>query len=91
MRASRWVLREAGGEIPPAYSPAKARWFRVPTWSKSRKAKWTGVLSLAPAQPGVVEDPGMCGRSLYGNREISRVTACACTPVRIGKVRNRSR
>ena len=25
MRASRWVLREAGGETPPAYSPAKAR------------------------------------------------------------------
>jgi hypothetical protein len=26
-------------------------------------------------RPGVVRDPGMCGRSLHGNREVSRVTA----------------
>jgi hypothetical protein len=36
----------------------------------------------------VVRDPGMCRRSLYGNREVSRVTACACTPVRIGNQNN---
>jgi hypothetical protein len=71
VRASRWVLREAGGETPPAYSPAKARKFWVPTWSESRKATWTGASSQVPAQPGVVGDPGMCGSSLCGNREIS--------------------
>jgi hypothetical protein len=27
-----------------------------------------------PARPGVVGELGMCGRSLYGNREISRST-----------------
>jgi hypothetical protein len=29
--------------------------------------------------PGVVEEPGMCVRSLHGNREVSRVTDCTCT------------
>ena len=28
--------------------------------------------SRVPGRSGVVGDPGMCGRSLYGNREISR-------------------
>ena len=42
-------------------------------------------------QSRVVRDPGMCRRSLIGNREISRVTAGACIPVRIGKARSRSR
>jgi hypothetical protein len=30
-----------------------------------------GSVMRAPAGPGVVEDPGMCGSSLHGNREIS--------------------
>ena len=30
-----------------------------------------GALSRAPSRPGVVTDPGMCGRSLHGNREVS--------------------
>ena len=64
---------------------------RVPTWSESRKATWMGATSRAPAQPGVVEDPGMCGSSLCGNREVSGL-ACRWTPqVRIGKARSRSR
>ena len=42
-------------------------------------------------RPWVVRDPGMCRSSLYGNREISRVTVCACRPVRIGEARSRSR
>jgi hypothetical protein len=33
----------------------------------------------------------MCGRSLYGNREISRLTGDMLSWVRIGKVRSRSR
>ena len=57
-----------------------------------RKATQTGALMQAPEWPGVVEDPGMCGRSLNGNREISR-PARTGTPAlaRIGKVRSRSR
>jgi len=42
-------------------------------------------------RPGVVGEPGMCGSSLYGNREVSGST-CGGTPqVRIGKMRSRSR
>ena len=44
----------------------------------------------APGRPGVGEDPGMCGRSLYGNREILGLAGKAL-PARVGKVRNRSR
>jgi hypothetical protein len=33
----------------------------------------------------------MCGRSLRGNREISRLTGDTVSLVRIGKVRSRSR
>ena len=40
---------------------------------------------------GVVEDPGMCGSSLRGSREVSGL-ACRWTPqVRIGEARSRSR
>jgi hypothetical protein len=42
-------------------------------------------------QPGVVRDPGMCRRSLRGNREIPRPTRAVTALVRIGKVRSRSR
>ena len=42
-------------------------------------------------RPGVVAEPGMCGSSLRGNREVSG-SACGGTPqVRIGKTRSRSR
>ena len=44
---------------------------RAPTLSKERKATWARAQTRAPAQPGVVVDPGMHGSSLYGNREIS--------------------
>ena len=43
----------------------------APTTFTSRKAIRTGASSRAPVRPGVVVDPGMCGRSLSGNREIS--------------------
>ncbi len=39
----------------------------------ARKATRTGATARAPERPGVVGDPGMCGRTLYGNREISRL------------------
>jgi hypothetical protein len=41
-------------------------------------------------RPGVVRDPGMCRRSLRGNREISRSAVRQKPPVRIGKARSRS-
>ena len=41
---------------------------------------------------GVVTEPGMCGRSLHGNREISGLTTRNANGVaRIGKARSRSR
>ena len=69
------------------------------------RLKWLGELSEEYAQlllhrvlaaactgrPGVVRDPGMCRRSLHGNREISRSTVRQQPPVRIGKARSRSR
>ena len=45
----------------------------------------------APVRPGVVEDPGMCGSSLHGNREVSGLAGGWTPPVRIGKARSRSR
>jgi hypothetical protein len=44
-----------------------------------------------PVRPGVVEDPGMCGSSLYGNREVSGLARGWTPRVRIGKTRSRSR
>jgi len=49
------------------------------------------AISRAFSWPGVVGDPGMCGRSLRGNREVSRLTVRQKPPVRIGKARSRSR
>ena len=50
-----------------------------------------GASARVPAQPGVVGDPGMCGRSLCGNREISGLASGGIPLVRIGKTRSRSR
>ena len=65
--------------------------FWVPTPCKWRKATHPGASSRAFGRPGVVRDPGMCRRSLRGNREISRSTGWQQPPVRIGKARSRSR
>jgi hypothetical protein len=62
--------------------------FWVPTLCKLWKATCPGALARAVGQPGVVRDPGMCGRSLRGNREISRSTVRQQPPVRIGKARS---
>jgi len=50
-----------------------------------------GASARVPAQPGVVGDPGMCGRSLCGNREISGLASGGISLVHIGKTRSRSR
>ena len=65
--------------------------FWVPTQCILWKATRTGARSRASGRPGVVRDPGMCRRSLRGNREISRSTVRQQPPVRIGKARSRSR
>jgi hypothetical protein len=71
--------------------PRKLESIRVPTWSFSRKATRRGASSRVPARPGVVEDPGMCGSSLYGNREISGLTSGWTPLARVGKARSRNR
>jgi len=63
---------------------------RVPTRFETWKARRTGALWRAPRGPGVVGDPGMRGRFLYGNREILGLAGGAL-PVRAGKARSRSR
>ena len=63
---------------------------QVPTPYPLRKATWLGAQSRVSNRPGVVIDPGMCARSLHGNREISDLT-CRVRQARIGKARSRSR
>ena len=53
---------------------------QAPTSYAERKATLTGASTQVPVRPGVVEDPGMCGRSLFGNREIPRSTDGECPP-----------
>ena len=78
--AYREVRREALTGVHAGQPLSRERnSIRVPTSSDSRKATRTGALSQAPMRPGVVEDPGMHARSLHGNREISSLTANACT------------
>jgi len=50
-----------------------------------------GASSRVPVRPGVVADPGMCGRSLFGNREISGLARGWTPRVRVGKTRSRNR
>ena len=65
--------------------------FWVPTPCKLWKAACSGASTRVLGRPGVVRDPGMCRRSLRGNREVSRLTVWQEPPVRIGKARSRSR
>ena len=64
---------------------------RVPTPFHRRKATRTGAIPRVPARPGAVGEPGMCARSLHGNREISGLTSRSTGLARIGKARSRSR
>ena len=63
---------------------------RVPTRFETWKAARTDALLRVSGRPGVVGDPGMRGRFLYGNREILGLAGGAL-PVRAGKARSRSR
>ena len=63
----------------------------VPTPFHLRKATRMGAFTQALTRPGVVVEPGMCARSLHGNREISGLTSRSAGLARIGKARSRSR
>jgi hypothetical protein len=65
---------------------------RTPTFLRRRKATRREALERAPRRSGVVGDPGMCRRSLSGNREIPCLTLARISArARVGKVRSRSR
>jgi hypothetical protein len=71
------VFREGQGE---ASAGERAGWplsrvrplSRAPTALPSRKATRPIASSQAMGRPGAVRDPSMRGRSLNGNREVSR-------------------
>ena len=90
--AHREVRREAltGVRIGQPLSRDRSL-SRVPTLFHLRKATRVGALTQALARPGAVVEPGMCARSLHGNREISGLTSCPIGLARIGKARSRSR
>jgi hypothetical protein len=90
--AHREVRREALTGVRIGQPLSRDRCLsRVPTPFHSRKATRTGAPTQAPGRPGAVEEPGMCARSLRGNREISGLTSCREALARIGKARSRSR
>jgi hypothetical protein len=67
---------------------------RAPTLLTLWKATRMGTPARVPTRPGAVADLGMCGRSVYGNREISRLADRYVTRpalVRVGEARSRSR
>lgn len=64
--------------------------FQAPTRLGTWKATREGASLQAPKRLGGVVELGMCGRTLDGNREILAL-AGRRMPVRIGKVRSRSR
>lgn len=65
----------AGESIGQPLSRESRFQIGMPTPYWVRKATWADAISRGPIQSRVVRDPGMCRRSLYGNREVSCVTA----------------
>ncbi len=67
------VTREGDGEASAGEHIGQP-WSRervlsqAPTMYSDRKAILTGTSAQVPVRPGVVEDPGMCARSLRGGR-----------------------
>ena len=91
------VVREDGGEASAGVRAGQplsreSHSSRVQTLLSEWKATRTAASSRVAARPGVVADPGTHAHSLHGNREISRLAGPSqAAPVRIGKVRSRSR
>lgn len=90
-------IREVAGEASVgehAGQPSSPEKYesRMSTPLDWRKTTWSGALLRVLAQSGVVADPGMHGRSLYENREISGSAISSHKGmVRSGKARSRSR
>jgi hypothetical protein len=90
------IVREDGGEASAGEHTGQPlsrdrRLFRAPTPYAARKATRTDAIMRAFGRPGVVADPGMYGRSLRGNREISCLAESGLSrSVRIGKAMSRS-
>jgi hypothetical protein len=78
------------GAHRPAIEPRKSPILGADTVHMVEGNTSERVIASA-GRPSVVKDPGMCRRSLRGNREISRSTVRQPPPVRIGKARSRSR
>ena len=75
---------------PPGWVLSHEMTFRMPTLFRERKATRGMVISRAKPRSGVVGDPSTVGRSLHGNREISRLTVGAADgPHREGGSRSR--
>jgi hypothetical protein len=55
------------------------------------EGKTDGCDNASARRSCVVGDPGMHGRSLFGNREISSLAICSQGVVRVGKARSHSR
>jgi hypothetical protein len=72
---------------------SRERYFsRMLTLFQRRKAIRADAIVRASVRSGVVGDPGMYGRSLHGNREISQsAIRISERVVRSGKARSRSR
>ncbi len=92
------VMRESVGDGGrEALTGDTSRWvlshemtFWMPTLFRERKATRGLALSRAEHRSGVVEDPSMTGRSLFGNLEVSRLTVgIAGGPHREGPSRSR--
>jgi len=83
--------RGAGSNSRPYRNSRDRSLSRVSTPFHWRKATWASASTQAHARPGAVVEPGMCARSLHGNREISGLTSCCNGLARIGKTRSRSR
>jgi len=90
--AHREVRREALTGVHTGQPLSRDRSLsRVPTLFHWWKATRPSANSRALGRPGAVEEPGMCARSLRGNREISDLTSRSIGLARIGKARSRSR
>ena len=76
--------REASvGERKASNSPTETiRILGADAVRRRRKATWTDASARASGQPGVVEEPGMCGSFLGWNREIPHVSPTAAKRVR---------
>ena len=88
-------VREGGGEALTGVrvgqpSSCENKISRAPTLYVWWKAIRQNTISQVSVRLGVVKDPGMRARSLYGNREISDLTS-RYRLARIGKARSRSR